>query len=62
MEDMVIKGLYAEMNAALKTKNFSEASSKLAEINKMIAESTKTTSVGKQDPQTSSRGPLGLGR
>lgn len=62
MEDMVIKGLYAEMNAALKSKNFGEASSKLQTINKMIAESTKTTSGGKQDPQTNSKGPLGLGR
>jgi hypothetical protein len=62
MEDMVIKGLYAEMNAALKSKNFSEASVKLAAINKMIAESTKTTSGGKQDPQTNSKGPLGLGK
>ena len=58
MEDMVIKGLYAEMNAALKGKNFQEASRKLAAINKLIAESTTE---GKQNPQTNNN-PLGLGR
>jgi|LakMenE18May11ns_1017448.scaffolds.fasta_scaffold9956844_3 hypothetical protein len=54
MNDMAIKMLYGEMNAALKNKDYNQATEKLAAINKLLTE-------GKLSPQTK-KDPLGLGK
>jgi hypothetical protein len=65
MEDSVLKLNYDKMLQAVKSNDYNSASRYMNTINQIMIEKEKNKrdgSSGKQNPQTSSKGPLGLGR